>query len=117
MLANDTLDILIPEIRLFHSRKRFVRFLKKRLGKEVEPLDGSGQMYYAEGVASVLLEYLGDDNKEKALLVHEAYHAVLAHMQYLGEDCAGEEVMAYYLQTFSHALFSAHDTWKERNAE
>lgn len=112
MLADNTLDLLIPEIRLFHNRKKFTRFCKERLGKEIQPLQTSGQMFYVSGVVVVLLEYLGDANKEKALLAHEAYHAVLAHMSYLGEDNAGEEIMAYYIQTFSHALFSAHDEWK-----
>lgn len=114
MLAENTLDILIPEIRLFHSKDKFVRFLKRRLGRDVEPLPTGGQMYYSSGVVVVLIEYLGDANKERALLVHEAYHAVLAHMSYLGEDGAGEEVMAYYMQTIAHALFSAHDKWKSR---
>lgn len=114
MLATNTLDILIPEIRLFHNKERFVRFIKKKLGRDIEPLSTGGQMYYSSGVAVILLEYIGDANTERALLVHEAYHAVLAHMGYLGEDSAGEEVMAYYMQTISHALFSAHDKWKSK---
>ena len=71
-------------------------------------------MTYRDGEALVLMTYVGREESELGLLVHEAYHAAIAHMNMLGEDEAGEETMAYLLQTIAHGLFVAHQKWKHK---
>lgn len=112
MRANSDIGLLLPEVHLFHSRKRCAKFLKKNKIK-VELFDTEGQMVYCDGVAVILMEHSGRPSTELALLVHEAYHAAEAHMRWLGEDEYGEESMAYLMQTISAGLFEAHIRWKE----
>ncbi len=113
MRASSDLGLMMPEVHLFHSRKKFVRYLKK-IGCDEEPLDAEGQMTYVDGTAVVLMSHKGKPESEMSLLVHEAYHAAVAHMDMLGEDSPGEEVMAYLVQSIAHALFIAHGEWKTR---
>lgn len=114
MKANSKNNFMMPELHLFHSRKKFDRFCKRELGGKVEDFGSEGQMTYCDGIAAVLMSYKGDDTSELTLLVHESYHAAVHHMEYLGEDNAGEEVMAYLIQSIAHALFLAHGKWKQR---
>lgn len=114
MRANSDLGLMMPEVRLFHSRKKFVRYYKKQYGEKPELFDTEGQMTYRDGEALVLMTYVGREESELGLLVHEAYHAAVAHMALLGEDEAGEETMAYLIQSISHGLFVAHRKWKRR---
>lgn len=116
MKASSDLCLTAPEIHLFHSRKRLVRFLHKR-GYHAELFDASGQMLYLDGVAVILMEHVGRPETEDSLLVHEAYHAAVAHMGWLGEDEAGEETMAYPVQTISNALLIAHHRWRESHVQ
>lgn len=111
MRANSDIGLLIPEVHLFRSRKKCKRFLKRR-GIRTKLYDTEGQMIYHDGLAVVLMEHSGRPSTEQALLVHEAYHAAVAHMEWLGEDDYGEESMAYLLQTISAGLFEAYFTWK-----
>ena len=115
MRANSDIGLLIPEVHLFHDRKRCKRFLKKAKFDDVELYDTEGQMIYAGGVAVVLMEHAGRRSTELALLVHEAYHVAEAHMAWLGEDDYGEESMAYLIQTISGGLFEAHEKWRKRH--
>lgn len=114
MRANSDLGLMMPEVRLFHSRKKFKKYYKKRYGEKPKLLDTEGQMTYRDGEALVLMTYVGREESELGLLVHEAYHAAVAHMTLLGEDEAGEETMAYLIQSISHGLFVAHRKWKRR---
>jgi hypothetical protein len=112
--ANSDIGLMMPEVRLFHSRKKFVRYYKRHYGEKPELFDTEGQMTYRDGEALVLMTYVGREDSELGLLVHEAYHAAVAHMALLGEDEAGEETMAYLIQSISHGLFDAHRRWKGR---
>ena len=114
MRANSDIGLLIPEVHLFHDRKKCKKFLKRAKFNDVGLYDTEGQMIYADGVAVVLMEHVGRPSTELALLVHEAYHVAEAHMKWLGEDDYGEESMAYLLQTISCGLFEAHDKWLEK---
>lgn len=114
MRASSRLGLMVPEIHLFHSRKRCTRYLRRRFG-DCEMYDTPGQMWYQDGVAVVLMTHSGRPTTEQSLLVHEAYHVAVAHMEFLGEDDAGEETMAYLLQTISDALFGAHERWRRRH--
>lgn len=116
MRANGDIGLLLPEVHLFHSRKKCARFLRRNKLK-VELFGTEGQMIYRGGVAVVLMEHEGRRSTELALLVHEAYHAAEAHMEWLGEDSYGEESMAYLLQTITAGLFDAHLRWRKRHAK
>lgn len=113
MKANSDIGLLLPDVHLFHSRKKCKRFLKRH-GIKTKLYDTEGQMIYQDGVAVVLMEHLGRPSTEQALLVHEAYHVAVAHMGWLGEDDYGEESMAYLLQTVTAGLFDAHEAWKAK---
>ena len=86
MRANSDLGLMMPEVRLFHSRKKFKKYYKKQYGEKPELFDTEGQMTYRDGEALVLMTYVGREESELGLLVHEAYHAAMAHMTLLGED-------------------------------
>lgn len=116
MKANSDLGLMMPDVHLFHDRSKCERFLAKIHVKPTMFLDASGQMFYHDGTAVVLMEHVGKPETEMALLVHEAYHATVAHMEWLGEDEAGEETMAYLLQTITSGLFKAHGKWKRKHA-
>ena len=113
MRASSDLGLMMPEIHLFHSRRKFKRYIRK-LDRDLKALDTEGQMAYCDGTAVILMAHSGRAESELSLLVHEAYHAAVAHMEYLGEDSPGEEVMAYLVQSIAHALFVAHGKWKRR---
>lgn len=113
MRANSDIGLLIPEVHLFHDRKKCKRFLKKHMC-EVRLHDTEGQMIYGDGVAVVLMEHSGRQSTEMGLLAHEAYHVACAHMEWLGEDDYGEESMAYLIQTIFAGLFEAHEKLKAR---
>lgn len=116
MKANSRVGLLVPSVYLFHSRKKCRRFMKKHLRwKATEFFDTSGQMFYDSGIAVILMEHKGKPETEMSLLVHEAYHAAVAHMQWLGEDAAGEETMSYLIQTITNGLFVAHEKWKRKH--
>lgn len=114
MKANSKLGLMLPKVRLFHSRRGFKRYYKKEYGEKPELFDTEGQMTYRDGEVLVLMTYIGNEASELSLLVHEAYHAAVAHMEMLGEDDAGEETMAYLIQTISNGLFVAHEKWKRK---
>lgn len=116
MKANSKLCLMEPDVHLFHDRCKCERFLARIRVKPTEFFDTGGQMFYHGGTAVVLMEHTGKPETEMALLVHEAYHAAVAHMEYLGEDEAGDETMAYLIQSISHGLFKAHEKWKRKHA-
>lgn len=117
MRANGDIGLLLPDVHLFHSRKKCKRFLKRNGFDDVELYDTEGQMIYSDGLSVVLMEHNGRRSTELALLVHEAYHAAEAHMSWLGEDRYGEESMAYLLQTITAGLFDAHLRWRKKHRD
>lgn len=114
MKASSDLGLMVPQVYLFHTRKKLKKFLASHMDEPCELYDTDGQMIYSSGVAIVLMEHRGKEDTELSLLVHEGYHAAVAHMSWLGEDDAGEETMAYLVQTITHALISAHRKWKRK---
>ena len=114
MKANSAVGLMQPEVHLFHSRGKCKRFLNKKMHVKANFYDTDGQMFYDNGRAVILMEHVGKPETELSLLVHEAYHAAVAHMEWLGEDEAGEETMAYLLQTIAHGLFVAQQKWKHK---
>ena len=112
MRASSDLGLMMPEIHLFHSRRKFERFCRRKFDHTPRDFGSQGQMTYYDGTVAVLMTHVGKDATELALLVHESWHAASEHMRYLGEDDPGEEVMAYLIQSIAHALFVAHHEWK-----
>ena len=80
MRASSDLCLMVPELYLFHSRKRLLRFLKRRGYRATKLYDTGAQMFYLDGAAAVLMEHEGRPETEDALLVHESYHVAVAHM-------------------------------------
>ncbi len=113
MKAMDSAWPFLPEVRLFHERGRCERFLHKH-GREPRFLGVGAQTWYFDETAVVLIECDASWHAEAALLVHEAYHAVMAHFSELGEEHPSEEFVAYGVQVVSRALFEAHEKWKRK---
>ena len=105
------------ELRLFHSRKKCSDWVMRKYGTELEYKDGCGaQTVLIDDVAVVLIEVSEEAVWENALLVHESYHIVCEHLKAIGEENAGEEIMAYMIQCVSGALMDAHMRWRSRHA-
>lgn len=115
MRADSQLGLYMPEVHLFHSERKFKRFVKRLTGKKAKTFGTEGQMCYYCGIVAVLMTHEGQANTEVSLLVHEAYHAAVAHMRWLNEGDAGEETMAYLVQSISDGLFCAHGKWKRKH--
>lgn len=114
MKAMDEMWPFLPEVRLFHSRRKCDRFVRKRLGEAPTFMGTGGQTWYGDGVAVVLIEHRGRRGTETALLAHEAYHVVSMHYdEYLGEESPGDEFMAYGVQLVLKALMGAHEKWRD----
>lgn len=105
------------EIRLFHSRKKFVDWCNKRFGTTPILKGSEAQTVTFGDTAAVLMEASGEDVWECALLCHEAYHVVCGYLEGIGEKSAGEEIVAYMVQCVSGALMDAHMRWKEKRCQ
>lgn len=114
MKALDESFPFIPEVRLFHSKRKCGKFIRREFDMVPHFIDTKhcAQTWYKDGVAVVLFACDHDWHGDAALLCHEAYHAIVAHYAYLGEENPSEEFVAYGVQTISKALFVAHHRWK-----
>jgi len=110
-------DPFIPKMRLFHNRKKCVRWCESHLNETPELIDGAeAQVCWMGNVAVVLMEASdADEVVEYAVLCHEAYHIVSMNLTSIGEEDAGEEIIAYMVQITSMALMEAHREWKEKH--
>ena len=102
----------IPELHLFHSRRKCAAFCERRFGR-YDDLGSAGQALYSDGVAVVLIDPPEDADLAStfALIAHESYHVARMHLEALGEADCGEEIMAYMMQVVSGSLCSAHIDW------
>lgn len=107
----------VPEVRLFHSREKCQRFIRKHMSGEPTFLSAGAQMWYEDDLAVVLFEADASWHAEAALLAHEAVHVAVAHYNYMGEEHPNEEFLAYLVQVVSRALFEAHEKWKRDYAD
>ena len=110
----------IPEIHLFHSRKKAERLIRKAMDRVPRFIDGAGaQTWCDKGIGVVFMSPALDSDwhADAALLAHEAVHVVLMHFAYLGEEDPNEEFVAYGVQVVSKALFEAHERWKGKRME
>ncbi len=109
--------LFVPELRLFHSKKKFLRWCTKKFGCPPETIDDAdAQTTYCNGVAVVLFTVRDNEIWENALLVHESYHVVCSHLEALGETDAGEEITAYMIQCVAGSLMDAHKRWRDKHA-
>lgn len=105
----------VPELHLFHSKKKADRFIRKHLDKVPRFIDTCAQTWCDDGIAVVYMGcFTNNWHADAALLAHEAYHVVSMHYDYLGEESPSEEFVAYGVQVISKALFEAHDKWKSK---
>lgn len=114
MKANSGIGLMVPDVHLFHDKRKCKKFIKNKMGAVPQFYDTEGQMFYSDGVVAILMQHKGSTETELSLLVHEAYHAAVAHMEWIGEDKAGEETMAYLIQTIANGLFAAHERLKRK---
>ena len=103
----------MPELRLYHSRKKCLKTLHA-LGYDSRLLVTDSQMWLVDGTAIVLMEADADWHAEAALLCHEAVHVADEWLKALGEDSPGDEERAYMVQCVAEPLFRAHEKWKRK---
>lgn len=105
----------VPELHLFHSRKKHMRFCDKKFGGHSD-METCAQTDCDGEVAAVLFDpsYSTDLASDFAMLAHEAYHVACMRLKYLSEDDYGEETMAYLVQVIAGSLCQAHMTWLEK---
>lgn len=107
-------DPLLPDLWLFHDEDECADFLTKQFGDAPLIEGAKATTFYSEGECVVLMLPTDETwDEQAAVLVHEAWHVVCGHLEYLREDEAGEETVAYLIQAVSLALFDAHREWLE----
>lgn len=106
----------LPEIRLYHSRKKVCRYLERQgISPEAIPnADAQTWMTTDEFKAVVLFgDWTGDTATDAAMLAHEATHIMLYVMESIGENEPAEEEMCYVTQAITLALCDMHFRWLE----
>lgn len=114
MIVKVRANPFVPELHLFHSRRKFVRYCKRTFGSFDDDFSWSaGLTVYSEGLAVVLIDPPEDADLASvfALIAHESYHVARMHLEELRETECGEETMAYMVQVISGSLCSAHIDW------
>ena len=114
-----TMGRYLPDIHLFHSRRKCKRFIERH-GCAFNPLDGKdAQTWYlskpGDSKAVILMERNGDWHGDAALLAHEAVHVALDVCGQLGLE--GQEAVAYIAGEVSGLLFAAHEKWKREHGD
>lgn len=110
----------MPEMRLFHSRAKCVRFLKsKGIPTEVNELSDAQTWTFDKdgGSYAVVLYEAGLDTEftyDMSLMAHEAVHIATYALGSIGECEPAEEELAYTVQAIVHELVAAHFRWKEK---
>jgi hypothetical protein len=107
---------LLPDVRLYHSADKALRYLRRH-GVDAQVIeDVDAQTWVTGGEAVVVMTYEGDRIGEYALLVHEAVHVVREYFsETLMEEHAGEEMYAYATQAVAGQLMWAHDKWMRKH--
>lgn len=111
----------MPELRLYHSRKKCAKFLKRH-GIPFEPIETADAQTWTfhdrKGSYAVVLmdsdtahEYWED----MGMIAHEATHIALFAFGDIGEEEPAEEETCYLVQAVTTRLCEAHFRWKERH--
>lgn len=116
----DATVIPLPEIRLYHSRRKCAKFLR-RIGIRFDPddiADAQTWVFDKDGncYAVVLMETgtETDDCWDIGVLAHEATHVMLYTLESIGEKEPAEEEMCYITQCVTQVLAKAHFSWKSK---
>lgn len=93
----------MPYIRVFTSKKKARKYIKKKTGQEFSWLGKSAQTdTFKNGneIIAVITLCVDDEStfQKAAILAHECLHVIDAWMESIGEDNAGEEIRAYAIQ-------------------
>ena len=111
----------MPELRLYHSRRKCSKFLKKH-GIGFEPIETADAQTWTfsddTGSYAVVLFEGGIEREyweDMGMLAHEATHVMLAAFGMIGETEPAEEEMCYVVQAVTTILCEAHFSWKERH--
>lgn len=110
----------MPELRLYHSRKKCGKFLKGH-GIDFDPIEtADAQTWtFSDGTGShAVVLYDADTEREywqdMGMLAHESTHIMLAAFGMIGETEPAEEEMCYVVQAIASWLCEAHFEWKDR---
>ena len=110
----------MPELRLYHSRRKCGKFLKRH-GIEFEPIETADAQTWTfsddTGSYAVVLFDGGIEREyweDMGMLAHEATHVMLAAFGMIGETEPAEEEMCYVVQAIVSSLCAAHFEWKDR---
>lgn len=110
----------VPELRLYHSKRKCERFLAKH-GIKFEPIESTDAQTWMftddEGPHAVVLyepDLHCDYCADIGMLSHEATHIALFALDYIGEDIPAEEETCYMVQAVTTALCEMHFRWKEK---
>lgn len=119
-IEQDFPTIPMPELRLYHSRKKARRFLEGH-GVPFEPaesMDAQTWMFCdGTGDYAVVLFGAGDAYEpweDAGMLAHEATHVMLYALGRIGEEEPAEEEMCYLVQAVTRWLLKAHMQWRAR---
>lgn len=110
----------MPELRLYHSRKKCEKFLARHQ-IPFNPIDGDDAQTWTfrdGGMPYAVVLYDGDIQydywEDMGMLAHEATHIALFAFGDIGESEPAEEEMCYTVQAISKWLCKAHFKWKEK---
>lgn len=122
-LSSNFSTLPMPEVRLYHSRKKCRKFLERhRL--QFEPIDGADAQTWTfrdDGVPYAVVLYDCDTKydywEDMGMLAHEATHIALFAFGDIGEGEPAEEEMCYVIQAITTWLCKAHFKWKEKRID
>lgn len=119
-MERDVPTLPMPEVRLYHSRRKCERFLGRH-GVPFEPSEcADAQTWtFEDGGRSYAVVLFDCDPSidywdDMGMLAHEATHVALYALRSIGDDEPAEEEMCYVVQAVTSWLCEAHFSWKER---
>ena len=113
----------MPELRLYHSRKKCERFLKRH-GISFEPIESANAQTWTftdDGIQYAVVLYEASEGldywADMGMLAHEATHVMLYALGSICEEEPAEEEMCYVVQAITTWLCKAHFRWKEKRLD
>lgn len=111
----------MPELRLYHSRRKCSKFLKRH-GIDFDTIENADAQTWTfqddtGSYAVVLFDRNLDHDywEDMGMLAHEATHVMLAAFGMIGETEPAEEEMCYVVQAIATVLCKMHFCWKEKH--
>lgn len=125
-MMKDLKDFLpIPSVKVFTSRKKAKKYVKKHMGLEyrwIDGVDGQASLYEHPEAGSVAVITLECDQyaaySRIALLAHECCHIVDDWFKMIGETDIATEVRAYMLEGLMYtAIDQLGEQWLTQQAK